>query len=125
MYELTIRKDFSAAHLLQHYEGKCANLHGHTWLVEVTVSGTTLDRAGMLVDFGVLKKMLAGILQNYDHTCLNQAADFKQQNPTAENIARQVFRHMAAGLAGSELDVRVCQVRVWESPDAAATYREE
>lgn len=110
--------------MLQHYQGKCANLHGHTWQVEVTVCGDTLDQAGMLVDFGVLKKMLAGILQNYDHTCLNQTVDFQQQNPTAENIARQIFRHMAGGLAAAGLNVQVSKVRVWEAPDAAATYRE-
>jgi queuosine biosynthesis protein QueD len=70
---------YDAAHCLEHYNGKCANMHGHTYKVEVWVQGedTDLDKAGILWDFGNLK----AILNEYDHKNLN---DIYTTNSTAE-----------------------------------------
>ena len=121
MYLLTVREDFSAAHQLPATKGKCADLHGHNWQVEVQVWAEDLDDAGMAIDFHVLKDLTREIVEELDHRYLNDLPAFQEQNPTAENIARHVYEGLARrlGTEGVELD----QVRVWESETTAATYR--
>ncbi|MBO8167587.1 MAG: 6-carboxytetrahydropterin synthase QueD [Thermoanaerobacteraceae bacterium] len=121
MYILTVRKSFDAAHLLKNYQGKCANLHGHTWSVEVGVRGDKLNSQGMLVDFRHLKSLVNDLIKRYDHVYLNEMPEFSEQNPTAENIAGTIFREMQGKLPSG---VVVDYVRVWESPETSATYRE-
>ena len=111
MYNLTFRRHFSAAHYVENYEGKCANLHGHTWVVEIVLSGETLVN-GMLVDFGVAKELLDAILP--DHTSLNDRYDF---NPTAENLACYFYNNYHI-----PQNVTLESVTVWESDSCSATY---
>ncbi|WP_366921864.1 6-carboxytetrahydropterin synthase QueD [Metallumcola ferriviriculae] len=122
MYVLTVKKRFSAAHLLNNYQGKCANLHGHTWLVEINVFGSELDDKGMLLDFGYLKGQLEKLVGDYDHRYLNELPDFHEVNPTAENMARIIFDKVKEFLPKH---VSVDCVTVWESPDASAVYKED
>ena len=92
MYTVSVYQYFSAAHFLREYRGKCEKLHGHNWKVEAEVSGDGLDRAGLLLDFGVLKKHLSAILNGLDHRVLNDEVPFfRDNNPSAENIARFIF----------------------------------
>ena len=58
MYRLRVEVDFDAAHRLEGYPGKCANLHGHSWKVEVFVTGEAVDSLGLVCDFGMLKQEL-------------------------------------------------------------------
>lgn len=125
MYELTIKKHFAAAHRLVNYEGDCSRIHGHTWTVEVTVSGEKLDQCGMLIDFKILKGTLEKVIKELDHSFLNELAPFSGEssgNPTAENLAGYIFEGMSAALSEISKTVRICGVRVWESPDASAYY---
>jgi len=120
MYELMIRGHFDAAHALEHYPGECSRLHGHTWDVEVTIVGHTLDRIGIVYDFKTLRDDLARVLEPLDHGYLNDVPPFDAMNPTAENLARHIYGQL------SELvpeHVRVSEVSVWESPVARLTYR--
>ena len=95
MYTISVHQYFSAAHFLREYKGKCENLHGHNWKVAVAVSGEKLDAAGLLVDFGVVKKSLADVLALLDHKLLNEEVEFfRKENPSAENIARFVYMEM-------------------------------
>lgn len=85
MYTVTKRLEISAAHSLQlDYESKCANLHGHNWIVEITCKSETLNNNGMVYDFNHIK---TDIMTALDHQCLN---DVMHQNPTAENIAKWI-----------------------------------
>ena len=68
MYEVRAEAEFSAAHYLQDYHGKCENLHGHNYTVYAHARGTELDSGGMLVDFGILKKALREVCGKLDHT---------------------------------------------------------
>jgi 6-pyruvoyltetrahydropterin/6-carboxytetrahydropterin synthase len=120
VYELTVRDHFDAAHSLRGYPGECHRLHGHTWDVEVTVAGETLDGIGIVYDFKTLKDDLRAILDDYDHVFLDEVAPFDQLNPTAENLARVVYDRLA-GTVGSA--VTVSEVAVWESPVAKVVYR--
>lgn len=120
MYELMIRGHFDAAHALHGYPGECRNLHGHTWDVEVVVSGERLDEVGIVYDFKTLKDDLARVLEPLDHAYLNDVPPFDALNPTAENLARHVFERLAETVGEG---VRVVEVSVWESPVARLTYR--
>lgn len=90
MYEVRVKADFSAAHFLKDYHGKCENLHGHNYTVYAHVRGTELDNGGMLLDFSELKKALRSQCNALDHTNLNDLPYFKQ-NPSAERIAKYIF----------------------------------
>ena len=82
MYEVTIIKSFSAAHLLSEIGGKCEELHGHNFKVEVTVGSPELNSEGILIDFRLLKKWLKDILDQMDHQHLNDLPFFKDKNPS-------------------------------------------
>lgn len=128
MFEITVKRRFSAAHRLEGYDGQCAALHGHTWTVEVAVSGGRLDGCGMLVDFKILKEMVDGIIRQLDHTYLNELECFGgtggRTNPTAENLAVFIYDKVKMELNKAAPGVMPLGVRIWESPDASAFYRE-
>ena len=116
MYEVAIIKSFSAAHLLAEIGGKCEELHGHNFKVEVAVGAGELNEEGILIDFRLVKKWLKEILGRMDH----QLPFFAGINPSSENIARHVYREMHKQAKDS--DVKVLRVKVWESESAAVTY---
>lgn len=120
MYSLTVRDHFDAAHSLRGYDGECSRLHGHTWDVEVTVEGESLDAIGILYDFKRLKVDLRAVLDAYDHEYLDEVAPFDGMNATAENLARVVYERLATAVDAA---VRVSEVAVWESPIARLVYR--
>ncbi len=119
LYTLTVKSDFAAAHRLREYDGNCERLHGHNWLVEVSVSSETLDASGMAVDFRVIKEALHEVLGILDHAYLNDVPPFTELNPSSENIARHIFDEMETRIP---VPVTVSRVTVWESPDARAEY---
>jgi 6-pyruvoyltetrahydropterin/6-carboxytetrahydropterin synthase len=120
MYQLTVKSHFDAAHALRGYPGECRKLHGHTWDVEVTVAGDTLDDVGIVYDFKSLKDDLSAVLDEYDHAYLNDVAPFDVETPTAENLARVIYGNLAKTV---DARVRVVEVAVWESPIAKLVYR--
>lgn len=120
MYELTVVEEFSAAHSLPASGGRCANLHGHNWKVEIRVWADELDETGMAMDFHDLRKATRQVLEELDHTHLNDHPAFQQEAPTAENLARHIFESLAGLLPPPR--VRLGCVRVWESETTAAAY---
>jgi 6-pyruvoyltetrahydropterin/6-carboxytetrahydropterin synthase len=120
MYELKVVTRFAAAHQLTMVGTKCENLHGHNWKVEVYVTGEKLDPAGVLVDFGVIKKHVSEIMQMLDHKFLNDLPHFRDQQPSSENIAYLVAAELQKRIENSALSVS--RVTAWESDNAAATY---
>jgi 6-pyruvoyltetrahydropterin/6-carboxytetrahydropterin synthase len=121
MYLSSITATFSAAHYLKNYRGKCENLHGHNWRIEVRVECESLDEAGMGLDFTLLRKHTAAVLSGLDHSVLNELEPFREQNPSSENIARHIFSEIGK-LVGDER-VRLLAIRVWESDTSWAEYR--
>ena len=120
MYELKIVTQFSAAHRLENFYGKCEALHGHNWKVEVFLNGDRLDEAGLVRDFGVVKVRTREILEEIDHKFLNELPAFQNQNPSSENLARYLFERLGAVLNGD--GVEVSRVSVWESDTSCASY---
>ena len=82
------RVKFCAAHYLPGYKGKCANLHGHTFYIDISLKGPIDKTTGMIVDFTEFEGAMKPILDNWDHHCLNNVGVV---NPTAENLAYYVF----------------------------------
>ena len=120
MYHLTIYTHFAAAHNLINYQGDCENLHGHNWKVEATVAARELDRAGLGIDFKILKKKTKEILGLLDHKYLNEIPPFDKQSPSSENIARFLFEKLSDSL--DDGNVTVERITVWESDNACASY---
>ena len=108
---------FDAAHYLPGYPGKCANLHGHHWVVELGVEGEVDPETGMVVDFSRLKEFWEDNFQEvFDHKCLNDTIS----NPTAENIA--IYISEACGWL-KVVKLKLVFIRVWETPDSYAEFR--
>lgn len=120
MYEVTIQKSFSAAHLLKEIGGKCETLHGHNFRVEVSVAGESLNEEGLLLDFRLLKGWTAEVLDELDHKYLNQLECFKDMNPSSEQIARFLHERIGGKLKGT--DLKLSRVKVWESENASVAY---
>jgi len=139
MYILKAEHSFDSAHFLSGYDGKCANIHGHRWKVEVEVQSESLVKGGqldgMIIDFGDLKNDVKSMVDSYDHaliiqegsmraatlSCINQdgfnviAVDFR---PTAENFAAFFFKLM------KDKGYNVKRTTVYETPTNSASYEE-
>jgi len=125
MYELSIEDHFSAAHNLHNYKGKCENLHGHNYRVQVYIRGEKLDKSGLLADFVDLKKALKKVLDKLDHQYLNELSPFDKLNPTAENISKYIYDKLNLLFAHRSSLFAVSKVTVWESDTSSASYTEE
>lgn len=123
MFELEVETTFAAAHALRGYHGKCENLHGHNYRVQITLIGKELDEIGLLVDFKEIKRILNTSLASLDHAYLNELEAFKEINPSAENIARHLYSAIAPKLAEASGDrAKLMRVKVWENDCTAASF---
>jgi 6-pyruvoyltetrahydropterin/6-carboxytetrahydropterin synthase len=123
MFELKIITQFAAAHRLRDFKGKCEQLHGHNWKVEVFVKAAELDSAGLVRDFGEIKAVTHEVLNGLDHHYLNELSPFQEENPSSEHIARYLFHQLSSRL--NDERARVSKISVWESDTSCATYIEE
>lgn len=123
MYELMIETGFASAHQLRGYKGKCENLHGHNWKVQVYVTAEKLNDIDLAIDFHDLKDMTKELVSQLDHTCLNNVFPFTEINPSSENIARWLYDSLKKRLQPYQVDISA--VTIWESDTASATYYEE
>jgi len=121
MYEITIAKSFSAAHRLKEIGGRCEDLHGHNFKVEVTVTGRELNEQDLLIDFRELKTWTLEILEDLDHKYLNDLETFKGVNPSSERLARTIYDRLQFRCRTSA--VTVAKVTVWESENARVSYK--
>ena len=121
---VTKRFSFDAAHRLDDYVGKCANLHGHTYYLEVTFKGIP-DRSGIVVDFGVIKDIVQEhIVARYDHRFLNELLSF---NTTAENMATYFYDVIARAITQrfDNVPPSLERVRLWETPTSYVEVTKE
>ncbi len=139
MYTLKTCASFDSAHFLKGYEGKCSNIHGHRWTVEIEVTSENLEQVGqcrgMIVDFSTLKTDLAALVDNLDHSLIVEVGSLKDKTlesleeegfriihvgfrPTAENFAEYFYNHM------KEKGYKVAKTTVYETPNNCATYSE-
>jgi len=140
MYTLKTKTSFDAAHFLYGYKGKCSNIHGHRWEIEIEVYSKTLqsegEKRGMVVDFGDLKKDVKETASVFDHTLIIEKDTLKPETlsalkgegfkineldfrPTAENLARFVFETL------EKKGYSVKRAAVYETPENCAIYEKE
>lgn len=139
MYKLKTKASFDSAHFLKDYEGKCSNIHGHRWTVEIEVGAETLEsdtqNRGMVVDFSNLKKDLREIADHFDHSLIMETGSLRQATedaliaenlrivkvdfrPTAENFAKYIYDEMTSR------GYKVIEASVYETPNNVASYCE-
>ncbi len=140
MYYLKTSAAFDSAHFLAGYHGKCANIHGHRWVLEIMLESSGLqesgEKRGMLMDFGDVKKTLRSLARSYDHALIYERESLRPATlaalneegfrlievpfrPTAENFAK----HFYEILSGGGLPLK--SVTVYETPDNCAVYEPE
>ncbi|EPF11042.1 queuosine biosynthesis protein QueD [Bacillus cereus BAG1O-3] len=119
---------FDAAHHLHYYEGKCKNLHGHTYKVVFGISGY-VNEIGLAIDFGDIKEIWKNEIEIYlDHRYLNET--LPAMNTTAENMVVWIYEKMAEALTKENRvneykGARVEFVRLFETPTSYAEVRRE
>ncbi len=123
MFEISVEQTFAAGHALRNYKGRCENVHGHNFRVQVKIQGDRLDDTGLLVDFIDVKGVMRGVIERLDHQFLNDVPPFDEKNPSAENIAEYFHGEMTRGLAAAPVPIRIREVTVWETDIQSATYR--
>jgi len=111
---------FDSAHNLVNYKGKCEELHGHTYKLEVTVKGKA-DHEGMIIDFVTLKEIVnEKIIKKLDHKYLNEVLGF---NTTCENILFWMWNELKDILNGENYSLY--KLKLWETPTSFAEVTEE
>jgi len=123
MYELTIETGFASAHQLRGYKGKCENLHGHNWKVQISVAAERLNDIDIAIDFHDLKKIANEVISPLDHAYLNDIFPFTEKNPSSENIAKWIYDSIKKKI--NDDNIHVSAVTVWESDTASASYYED
>ncbi|MFZ4642385.1 MAG: 6-pyruvoyl trahydropterin synthase family protein [Phycisphaerales bacterium] len=118
MFELEVRRIFSAAHAIV-IRGERESIHGHDWQVEVVVSAASLDQDGLACDFHALEASLDNVLRPFCSRNLNETPPFDVVNPTAEAVAKHIATEMATRIP-SQVSIR--SVRVTEAPGCSARY---
>lgn len=125
MFELSKSFRFEAAHMLPHHNGKCARLHGHSWVAIVTVARGSLTKSGsqtnMAVDFGLLKGIVQPLVDKYlDHYLLNES--LREESPTSEFVARWLYDNLVDRFQGETLHLD--SITVEETCTSRVTYRQ-
>ncbi|MBO8173456.1 MAG: 6-carboxytetrahydropterin synthase QueD [Bacillaceae bacterium] len=117
---------FDSAHHLHLYEGKCKNLHGHTYKLDITISGK-VDRLGMTIDFADIKKLYQEVVKKQlDHQYLNEV--LPPMNTTAENMIVWIWEQLEAKLKELDTDnrgLRLEELTLYETPTSRATLKRE
>lgn len=121
MYLLTKSFTFEASHQLPHHDGKCKNLHGHSWRCSIVVEGDWLiehgPKCGMLVDYADLGRVTRSLHDQLDHRHLNDLID----NPTSERVAEWVYDQARPHVEAS--GVHLAAVAIEETCTARCEYR--
>lgn len=136
MISCTRRIEFDAAHRVMEHESKCRHLHGHRYALEATFSAQSLDTLGRVIDFGRVREVLGGwIDEHWDHATILNAKDrelgeaiaartgqriyYLEGNPTAERMAEYLLTHVCPALFEGSGAVCV-QLKLWETPNCHA-----
>lgn len=124
-FELNKDMNFAAAHFVPHHTaGKCQEVHGHTYFVNITVAGNTLDHAGFLVNFQKLKEV---VHKRYDHSVMNDHTEFIGGNPgsipSTENVAKHIWYNVQDMLELEGYGAQCLQVIVRETPTSYVIFR--
>jgi 6-pyruvoyltetrahydropterin/6-carboxytetrahydropterin synthase len=121
VFTVSAQAHYDAAHFLANYDGKCRNLHGHRYVVDVAVQASELNEAGIAFDFVDLKAELRALADHLDHELLNELPEFQGVETSAENQARWFFEELRSRLP-PDIAEGLLYARVWETPSQWAQY---
>jgi 6-pyruvoyltetrahydropterin/6-carboxytetrahydropterin synthase len=121
-FELSIELEFCAAHILKGHKGKCSNLHGHNYKVEVCVCGNQLNEIGILIDFADIKKSVNKIIEELDHKYLNEIdyKPFLEGKTSAEYIAKYIYDNLSSEI--NNKNYKVSFVKIYETSKYSVKY---
>jgi 6-pyruvoyltetrahydropterin/6-carboxytetrahydropterin synthase len=124
MYKLAVKKDFIAQHFLTGGDWGSENQkHSHHYQLEIQLMGKDLDNHGFVVDIVRINEHLEKLISSYRDKTLNDLTEFKDINPSIENLARISYQTFYQLIQGTE--IRALKVKVWEDNIAWVSYREE
>jgi len=113
---LTKRFTFDSAHFLPGYQGKCSQLHGHTYQLEITVAANVDEETGMIIDFTHIKRLVEEeVLEELDHKNLNDVI----RKPTAENTVIWIRNKLLKKIEQEGVSLK--RIRLWETPSSYVT----
>lgn len=133
MHRVSREIHFCYGHRLLDYAGKCRHLHGHNGVAVITLESDHLDRLGMVMDFGEIKRVMQTWIDTHlDHRMILHRDDpilptlrdmdeplfLLDVNPTAENLAKLIYDQ------AKQHGFPIVEVTLWETPSSYATYRE-
>jgi 6-pyruvoyltetrahydropterin/6-carboxytetrahydropterin synthase len=121
MFTISVDTSFWASHQLVLLDGSKEPMHHHNWLVSAALSSDELNSMAVVMDFRELKAMLDDIISEFDNMALNEISYFRQNNPSAENVARYIYEKLRAKLPEG---VKLQNIRVVEEPGCAANFSE-
>lgn len=120
MLSITKIIEFEAAHFIPNHKGKCKNMHGHSYKLEIEVEIKKDNYSpveGMIMDFGYLKTILVDMLNEaFDHQVLNDTFPL----PTAENIVMEIQEYIVKLLPHY---INLTRVRLWETSTSYAEWK--
>ena len=112
-FEVMIERNFSSAHQLRGYKGKCENLHGHNYKIEIYAKGEELNNIGLLIDFVDLKKAADDVVKYFDHRNINELPPFDDElNPSAEKCDHNLSFANAGRVLPARRDRSYCESNV-------------
>lgn len=137
MFQVTRTKAVEAAHRLMRHNGKCRNLHGHSYKFVVTVESDSLNDSGMVIDFSFLDQYMDLAFGHLDHATILEKTDplvptlqaldlnlvVYNEPPTAEAMARETFNRLSQGLSKFDQSIKVTSIVVYETEKNCATVR--
>ncbi len=121
MFTISVETSFWASHQLLLPEGSKEPVHHHNWLVSAGLSSDKLNSMAVVMNFQKLKAMVDNIVAEFDNTSLNEISYFRQNNPSAENVARYIYEKLRNKLPKG---VKLQSIRVVEEPGCAANFSE-
>lgn len=140
MFFIRLKTHFDSAHFLKNYVGKCSNIHGHRWYVEIEIKSEKLIEEGskkdMVYDFTNVKEAINKIVEEYDHCLIVEKGTLQKRTyesllmegfrivetlsrPTAEHLSYVFFEKIKA------LGYPVYKVSVYETETNCAVYQED
>lgn len=126
---------FDAGHRLMHHGGKCSNLHGHEYKLEISLKGEVDDTSGFVIDFSIIKKIVSPLIDYFDHAMVLNENDVEVINlckknswkmfilpnePTAENIGLYFKKVVDKSLFDKGYKLEPCTVKIWETSGSYA-----
>ncbi len=120
MYEINVESHFYASHELALPDGSNESVHFHNWSVTADICSENLNDIGIVMDFRKLKQLLENITSKLEKKSLNSLKYFKNNNPSAENVARFIFEKLEPKLPKN---VKLACISVIEEPLCRAKYR--